>query len=136
MCRIERLAEIAHRAAIQDTDEGCSFLLGAVVAKGSRILATGACSTKTDPKNPKLQAKTERWQICAEVRACLNALRGTASLKGCTVYVVRVTKTGSQYMMARPCEHCQRFLKERRVKRVYYSNQHGEIIKMDLFLDP
>jgi len=133
MCRIERFANLAQQVAIDDTDPLCAYNLGAVITKGSRIIATGACSTKTDPKNPKWRSPTLRTQICAEVKACFAAQRLLgACLKGCDLYVVRVSKASGQCRMARPCRHCQAYLREVGIRRVYYTDRDGEIAQLSL----
>lgn len=131
MCRTESLARIAHRVALT-VDESCEFLLGAVVARGNRVLSTGTCSRKTHPKNPKLTVPTKRKQLCAEVDACLRALHTHGDLTGCTVYVVRGARTGGERRMARPCRHCQKFLSDLGIRKVFYSDTDGEMVQMGL----
>jgi len=134
MCRVQRMTQIAHRVTLRDSNPRWTFKLGAVVTKGSRVIATGACATKTTPRNPKVKHPTPRTQTCAEVSACLHALQHTTteSLEGCCVYVVRATRSNTTYRIAKPCHHCQKFMKDLGIRHVYYSNQEGAVEKMDL----
>lgn len=47
-----------------------------------------------------------------------------------TVFVVRMQPSG--YGLARPCPHCERRLRKRRVKRVYYTISPSEYGVMEL----
>lgn len=50
---------------------------------------------------------------------------------GCTVWSIRVRKDGS-YAMALPCEECTKFLVDNGVRKVYYSNSEGELVRIKL----
>jgi len=48
---------------------------------------------------------------------------------GSTVFVVRVRNNG-EFGLAKPCENCMRFLRSKKVKKIYYtisSTQYGTI---------
>lgn len=47
---------------------------------------------------------------------------------GTTVISLRIRKDGS-LAMARPCKHCMAFIRESGVKKVYWSNQYGVMVK-------
>lgn len=66
------------------------------------------------------------WQH-AEFSAILNAKQ---SLKGATVFVVRVKN--SKLKMSKPCEICQKILKEAGVVRAYYYDNSQQISYIDL----
>lgn len=129
MARPERFIRRAQQVS---TNTSCTFLVGAVIARGSRIVSTGCCSKKTHPQNPKLKSPTKRNQLCAEVKTALKALKLISSeeIKKCTIYVARSRKDGSM-AMAKPCSHCLSFLREVGIKNVYYTNSTGAIQHME-----
>jgi len=119
---------MAYKSSIE-TD--CTFLVGATIALGSRVISTGTCTSKTHPQNPKIKSSTKRNQLCAEVSAVLRALRKISKrqMKDCSIYVVRRRRDGSR-AMAMPCIHCQEFLIEMGIKKIFYTNQVGLIKEM------
>lgn len=44
---------------------------------------------------------------------------------GCTLYVARVTRDGF-WAMSKPCSNCQKIIRSKRVKKVYYTIAEGE----------
>lgn len=51
---------------------------------------------------------------------------------GSVVYVVRVTKGGRQFALAKPCANCLNAMLKRGVKRVYFTVSETEYDWMDL----
>jgi len=100
--RIERIAELAEPYAHKAGH--CLYHLAAVVLKGGKPIGYG-WNTRTRH---------------AEVNAILNATR---SVRGCDMLVLRSTPTG--YAMSKPCEDCQRFIKQAGIRKVYYSTRDG-----------
>jgi cytidine deaminase len=125
MTRPERFIRRAYQVS---TDANCTFLVGAVVATGSRVISTGCCTSKTHPKNPKIKTNTLRKHLCAEIVAVIRAINiiPREKIKKCTVYVTRRRRNGS-IGMAKPCIYCQTFLKEVGIRNIYYTNNLGEI---------
>jgi len=134
MTRPKRFIREACKAS-NHSDEKCTFLVGAAVVLGSRVIATGACTTKTHPKNPKLNVMTKRKQLCAEVVALIKALKiiPIRKLKECSIYVARQRQDGS-LAMAKPCEHCQKLFRKFGIKNIFYTNAFGEVEKLNLNL--
>ena len=128
MTRRERLIHIAGNAATNVDPTNCEFLVGAVVAHGNRVISTGCCMAKTHPRNPKRGTSTHKKQLCAEVSAILRALSIVSKrrIHHCTVYVTRRRRDGS-YGMAKPCSHCQTFLRENGIKKAFYTTNLGGI---------
>ena len=56
----------------------------------------------------------------------MSAIIGTNKfdLTKATIYIVRVGANGDM-KMAKPCEDCQRLLRESGIRRVIFSNEHG-----------
>lgn len=100
---------LALKHAFQSTSR---FRLGAVASKGKRSLSWASNNMeKTDPSSPH-----PFRCVHAEAKA-LKTCRGKAD----TVYVARVDQNG-QLAMARPCEHCWRYLKTYGIRRVVLHN--------------
>lgn len=95
---------------------GGKFRLGAVLVnpKG-HIVSKGSNSYKT---HPLLRNLTEWPYLCAET-ACLIRY-GLDNCEGFTLYVCRCGRDGS-LRMAKPCEVCQWFISEAKIKEVFYS---------------
>lgn len=94
----------------------CNQRHGAIVVKGGRVLSVGINRDKNHPENvphPKTQAAVHAE--VAAVKAC-----GDVDLHGATIYVARVNRAGDQ-MMSKPCERCQAFLRERGIKKIFYT---------------
>ena len=67
-----------------------------------------------------------RGGIHAEVAALKNINKAD------TILVVRISREDGSLTMSRPCEKCQKYLKDRGIKKVVYSNWNGEIEEMRL----
>lgn len=46
------------------------------------------------------------------------------------VVVVRWSRLRARWTMAKPCENCQKILKDYGIEDVYYSNREGDIIRL------
>lgn len=90
--------------------------VGAVIAKGPRIISAGINSYKTHPKSTSPYKTTH-----AEFSAIL---RANKELTGATLYVVRLLATG-ELGMAKPCPDCQRFIEKMNLKKIIYSTEDG-----------
>lgn len=130
MARPERFIRIAYNTSAQ---ANCTFLIGATIALGSRVVSTGHCTKKTHPQNPKIKAPTKRNQLCAEVNATLRALKilPREKIKECSIYIARSRRDGS-VGMAKPCPFCLSFLKDTGIRDVYYTTNAGSIKRMEI----
>jgi len=61
--------------------------------------------------------------------ACLHKIR-RKRLKECSILVVRIDKNGD-LVSARPCKACLAALNLAKIKKIYYSNYNGEIVRLD-----
>lgn len=86
---------------------------GVIVIKGGAIIAKGS----------------NHDEIHAEVNA-LNKL-WPSKRKHTTVWSIRITP-GGKLRSAKPCEECEDYLRDNKVKTVYYSDVDGEIKMMRL----
>ena len=107
------------------------YRLGAVVAKGNRVLGVGFNNQgKTHPIMRKYDPGEFRpGGIHAEVKACQGA--SYRELSNAEIYVARILRSGEP-ALAKPCEICQRFLRAMGVKKAYYSMPEGRMGKMEL----
>jgi len=131
MNRQERMIRSAYSEA--STAHGV-FLVGAVIAKGGRIIATGQVEKKTHPRNPKLLTGSKRKQLCAEIKALFRALKilRPDELKKCSLYVARKVRNSRNPAMAKPCIHCQAVFKEVGIKEIFFTDEVGEIKRLML----
>ena len=79
------------------------FRVGAVVFKGSRILASGHNGIRSSRIHPL--HKNYNNALHAEQDAILN-VKDWSTLKGCSILVVKVSKTKGTISMAKPCPMC------------------------------
>jgi deoxycytidylate deaminase len=89
------------------------YQLGAVIARGNKILATGWNKYKTSPKSPHPYK-----HIHAEVAAILNC--GDRA-KGADLYVYREGKDGEP-RLSKPCATCLQAIRSAGIRRVYYTD--------------
>lgn len=102
------------------------FKLCATIIKSGRVISTGQNKTRApiDSNTPK--GSKELWDvnICAEKNAIMKALKmqdGLRHLAGATIYVTRFSKDGMT-AMAKPCAHCQEFIRSVGIKKAIYTN--------------
>lgn len=104
------------------------FKIGAVVFKGNRILSSGHNEIRSSniPSKHKLYNNS--------VHAEQAALLGTDwnKLKGCSILVMRCSKTKGNLSNAKPCPLCQKLLAHIGIRNIYYSNEMGEIVHAKL----
>lgn len=101
------------------------FRVGAVVFKGARILGSGHNGIRSSRIHPL--HKNYKNALHAEQNAILN-IKDWSAIKGCSILVIKISKTRGILSMARPCEMCQELLKHVGIKTMYYSNKSGEIV--------
>lgn len=115
-------------------DQESRFKLCAVTLKGSRVLTIGFNRPRTDPGLFKIIVKndiTEMYPtsktdyISCNIHAETNALKRLKS-DADTLFVVRRDLNG-RLTMAKPCNVCMAAIKQTSIKKIYYSNQDGEI---------
>ena len=106
---MKQLLTLAAKIALAQSGSKKNFLLAAVVKrKDGAITVSSNCNTKRpDPS------------VHAEYRVLKKAD------VGCELFVARVTRDG-QWAMAKPCKFCQARIRNRGVKRVYYTISPNE----------
>lgn len=96
----------------------CNYKHGAVLRKSGKTIAVGVNYGVNDPAYLTDEVAAEHAAVHAEV-AALNSAR-KIDLTGATIYVARVIKNGEP-RMSKPCERCQKALKARGVRKVFYT---------------
>lgn len=93
------------------------FRHGAIIVKNGKIVSVGVNYYINDPRN--MADNLLKGVSCHAEVAALNSARKT-NLDGATIYVARVLRDGTP-AMSKPCNECQKALKARGVKKVFYT---------------
>ncbi len=124
--RLIRLARLAQREAETlgpggriSRRMGFKSRHGAIVFRGNAVIAARPNTRKT---NPNLSAYTEYPYVHAEQNAILAA--GADNTDGCSMLVVRVGADGN-LRNSKPCDVCQRFIRDAGIRRVFFSTETG-----------
>ncbi|MBI4151725.1 hypothetical protein HY496_02035 [Candidatus Woesearchaeota archaeon] len=86
------------------------FKMGAVLAKGNRILSWGI----------------NNGRHCEVSAICNYARLNGQLLPGTQLYIARVSKEKKQVGLAKPCEDCQRFIRLFEIQEVWYTTGHQD----------
>lgn len=91
--------------------------VGCIIFNKKKILSTGHNQCQRAVK--KLHPKFQRWKgsVHAEVDAIIHAM---TDLKGASLLVIRINKK-EQLRLAKPCQHCMKYIHHVGIKKVYYS---------------
>ena len=93
----------------------CRQRHGAVLMAGGRVLSVGINTNKNDPYY------IGEDQLDKSIHAEIQALRAHGSkVKNGTIYIARLGKRDIP-LMSKPCDNCQKALKEAGVKKVVYT---------------
>lgn len=125
----------AAKAAALDSDHRVA-IAALLIRKGS-LVKIGVASSRTDPSFTRYFSKSTRdgrsWESC-KVSQCahaeLDAL--TQAQPGDKLIVLRWRRSDEGLDNAKPCHHCMKRIKHRRLTSVYYSNNQGEIERLPL----
>lgn len=97
--------------------------VGAAVFRGKALISLGWGSKRTHPLS-----KTFNCQQHAEFMALMGTWK--FDLVGAVIYVARISSTGLR--LAKPCSKCEEVLRASGLKRVWYTNNAGELEAMSL----
>ena len=101
--------------------------MGAVITRGSRIIATGYNVRKN---NPALTDGAPGTSVHAEEAALKRLVYQADRAEGCTLYVARISKTGEP-RLARPCLGCWHRLIGAGIRNICYTlNGSGYGVEM------
>ena len=102
--------------------------IGAVIFSSKRIISSGHNEIRSSSIPNK--HKTYYNSIHAEQAALLGT--DWSKLKGCSILVLKCSKTTKQLSNASPCLMCRKVLEHVGIKDIYCSNECGEIVKIKL----
>lgn len=92
---------------------------GAVVAKGNKVLGFAPNKFRNAPLVDEHNVSDH-----AERATLRELLKNRDDLRGCTIYISRINKTG-ETMMSRPCPDCMKAIIEAGIKEIVYTNEVG-----------
>jgi len=122
MSRNVRMIELATRTA--HLSDHPRFRLGAVIAKGSRVLSLGTNKEKKSPRSTNPHTNQHGWTIHAELAAILPLSED--NLYGSIIYIARILKSG-QWGCSRPCQDCMRIIQECKIKKIVFIAKNKQI---------
>ena len=106
---------VAAKTAISRKDKR-NYCVGAVgIRKDGTIVKSRNSSNSTNIRNPKVHAE---YKLSKKLD------------KYSTVYVARIRPGDKSFGLAKPCKDCERILRSKKVKTVYYTinnNEYGVI---------
>lgn len=114
-------SDAKHRAL----SNGQQYHLAAFLRRKGRIIRVGVNTDKTHPRF-KRQYTDGTWG--SQMHAEMNVLR--FAQPGDELEVARYLKCGNKFAMARPCDHCVRYIQDAGISSVKYTNTQGEWEKM------
>ena len=102
------------------------FKISAIIFKGNRILAEG----KNYVGNSSRINKKYRFIECS-IHAEADALSKLSldDTKGASIIILRINAGSGKFSSAKPCEFCQKYIYEKSIKKVYASDENGELIE-------
>lgn len=103
------------------------FRLGAVIVKGHRVLSTGHNKIAHCKVN---DFKNSRHAEMDAILKLIKAKDGLSSLAGSTLYVSRITKTGTG--LAKPCKKCMKLALSVGVKAIIYTTDNNTTERIKL----
>lgn len=103
--------------------------VGAVLIYKHRIASSSCNSQRTHPLQQKLNKERFEEEAPAKLHAevsCLLPLLGNKDIKwrDCELYVYREYKKGG-LAMSRPCQSCQKLIKDLGIRIVHYTTDNG-----------
>jgi len=98
--------------------------VGAVIVKGGRVLSS-ACNSIRGARG--IGTKKAPESLHAEAAAIKKVLDNgnPDSLRGSILYVARLTSNGKTCNLSKPCEYCEKLLRDKGIRRVIYTTETG-----------
>lgn len=109
--------------------------VGAVITQGKRIISTGFNSNKTHPLQHKYNIYRNFNDYAssvplehAEVHALSHLIGKKLPWDTFSIFVYREFKDGTP-ACSKPCEACDKLIKELGIKNIYYVDKNGNYVK-------
>lgn len=118
---------IIKRAKFACLKSKCDHTLAAILYKGGAVIRSACNESKTIGYRKKYFSHGEPSR-----HAEINAIHGIPRdvIEKCSLLVVRLDKKGN-LKSAKPCIACANALYDSGIKKVFYSNYAGDILKLD-----
>jgi deoxycytidylate deaminase len=110
-------------------NNGRDFHLAAVLFRNNHVVRIGTNSSKT---HPRFRRTHKNGQESSHLHAEMDVLR--FAKPGDTLLVIRFSARG-QVTMAKPCEHCQKHIRDAGITKVRYTDWNGEAQEWKVGLD-
>lgn len=117
---IKVLRKIADHSALSNKHSACLMKNGKIFSLGFNKYI----------KRDKINNQDIKITIHAEIDALCKCKLGNKLVKGLDILIIRIgncSKT-SKLRNSRPCNSCINKLSQRGIRKVYYSNEYGEIV--------
>ncbi len=120
------LNHIGRAVAVSERSDHIKWQLGAVIAKGNRVVSSAPNKFRNAPF-----IDHEHATVHAEANAIKAA--GNRDLRGATIYVARKSRNG-EAALARPCKNCMKTIVAAGIKEIVYTNDLGGISEERIIL--
>ena len=120
------LCQVYYKAEMLALQNGRDYHVAAILRRGKRVVKIGENTDKTHPRF-KRQYSDGSW--ASHMHAEMNVLRFAEP--GDELEVLRWTKCHHR-TMARPCHLCMKHIRVAGIKRVRYTNWHGDWEEINL----
>ena len=110
-----------YRAKELAINNGRTYHLAAILRRNGRVVKIGENTNKTHPRFRR-QYADGTW--ASHMHAEMNVLR--FAQPGDEIEVLRFSKCGHLWTMAKPCSLCESEIKKSGIKRVRYTNWEGD----------
>ena len=107
-------------------NNGRVYHLAAILKRRKTVVKVGENTYKTHPRFKRVYPDGTTG---SHMHAEMNVLR--FAKPGDVLEVIRFKKSGGR-AMAKPCEHCMRYIREAGIKKVRYTNSQGDWETMKL----
>jgi len=114
---MKRHEHLIKRAAKVAMDSQYRWRHGAVVAKGNKIIGWAPNKFRNSPF-----VDAENVSDHAEAAVIRELLKNYSDLKGTTIYIARLGRTGD-IRMSRPCSNCMKLIVDAGIKEIVYTNE-------------
>jgi len=119
VARMKRHENLIRRAVKVAQLSSYRWKHGAVVAKGNKFLGSAPNKFRNAPAVDENNVTDH-----AERATLRELLKVREDLRGCTIYIARINKSGNT-MMSRPCVDCMKAIIAAGIKEIVYTNEIG-----------
>jgi tRNA(Arg) A34 adenosine deaminase TadA len=100
---------------------------GAILVRGPKIISTGTNHSTFNSLAARFHPVTEHASLHAEIACILGIDR--SELERSDLYVLRLNRQ-EKIALSKPCPVCQRALEHVGIRRVFYSDQDGNWLRL------